>query len=379
MLFSIITPSLNQGRFIEETIKGVLSQEGDFSIEYIIVDGGSRDGTIETIKRYAGLVNGGRYPLRCRGVSLKWVSEADSGQSEAINKGFRMASGDIFSWVNADDMYVEGAFSKVKEFLEKHGGSDFVYGDGEIIDGEGRVIQPWRSRPYSLKLLRTHHFLYHEFSNYILQPAVFWRKGVFRGIGYIDETLHYSMDLEYWIRAGVHGLKFGYIKERLAKFRLGKGSKTSSSPTVFWPDCLEVFRRYNGIKGMSRFFAEFFYSIASANGFDVPASSRAFDEALRRWDSLGAKELMILTDEARAGRRVGLVKAANALFVRGEKERAVIAFRQASAEGPGVFLSPWSIAFFLKRLMGRTLSAKALRACDAGLKACWHILYNRRG
>src|SRR5678809_715869 len=107
---SIVTPSYNQAKFVGETIESVLSQEGNFEIEYSVMDGGSTDGSVDIIRRYADLVASGRWPVRCGGITMSWISERDAGQTAAINAGLRHATGDIFSYINSDDLYFSGAF-----------------------------------------------------------------------------------------------------------------------------------------------------------------------------------------------------------------------------------------------------------------------------
>src|SRR5262249_14817472 len=134
---SIVTPSYNQARFIGETVESVLSQEGDFEIEYFVMDGGSTDGSVEIIQRYADRVASGTWPCRCRGLTMSWVSERDEGQTEAINAGLRRATGGILSYINSDDLYFPGAFHRVVEAFAGDPAADFVYGDGDVIDEAG--------------------------------------------------------------------------------------------------------------------------------------------------------------------------------------------------------------------------------------------------
>ncbi|MEK6531630.1 MAG: glycosyltransferase family 2 protein [Deltaproteobacteria bacterium] len=378
-LFSVITPSLNQGQFIEETIKSVISQEGDFYIEYIIMDGGSSDNTLNIIKKYEGLLKNKGQGLRCRGVEFRWVSEKDNGQSDAINKGFKMAKGDIFAWINSDDAFYEGAFSIVHKHFLENPAHDIVYGNGAIIDEQGEVVQGWRSRRYDLKALKSYHFRWHEFSNYILQPTVFLRKGVFDKIGPLDETLHYAMDIEYWIRAGEHGLGLCHINKRLAKFRMTKGTKTSSSPTVFWEEQLEVFRRHNRDTKMRRFFAEYFYSLSIHNGFDIPAAKKEFNATLKRWACLPADELNGLNEEAGKGLQTGLLKIANEAFLKGERAKAEIAAGEAIMSAPLLRMHPLNMFFCVKKLLGRKVSLILSGIYRNALKTCWHMRYNTRG
>ena len=123
---SVVTPSLNQGHFIERTIRSVLDQG---EVEYVVVDGGSRDNTLDVLRAYAD--------------RLRWVSEADRGQGHAVNKGVRMTSGDVIGWLNSDDLYYAGALDPVREFFDAHPDVDVVYGDADHIDVEDRVVEPY--------------------------------------------------------------------------------------------------------------------------------------------------------------------------------------------------------------------------------------------
>ncbi len=128
MIISVVTPSYNQGIFIERTIRSVLDQSGDFSIEYFIADGGSTDDTIQIIKDYEFRVREGDYPVRCQGVKFGWVSEKDHGQADAVNKGIYATSGEIIAWINSDDIYYPNAFSTVATFFHNNPSALAVYG-----------------------------------------------------------------------------------------------------------------------------------------------------------------------------------------------------------------------------------------------------------
>ena len=164
-----------------------------------------------------------------------------------------------YSWINSDDMYFPGSFSVVLNHFSHNPDDDFVFGDGDVIDETGTLQWEWLSRPYDLKLLKSYHFLWNDFTNYIMQQATFWRRGVFDKIGLLDDSLHYTMDIEYWIRAGENGLRLTHIPRKLGKFRMISGTKSLSSDTVFWPENLEIFRRYNGAKAMKPFLTYFYF------------------------------------------------------------------------------------------------------------------------
>lgn len=198
---SVITPSYNQGKFIESTIKSVMDQNYD-SIEHIVVDGGSDDNTVEVLKRYP---------------HLKWVSEPDEGQTDAGNKGLRMATGDLIGWINSDDLYFPNIFSKISEIFEKNPDIYIIYGDCNWIDGDGRFIKKIKELPFSL-----HRLLFY---NYIVHPTIFVRKEVFEEIGYYRKDFEYSMDYEFLIRAA-RKYKIVHFPLFIAKMRLHPDCKT---------------------------------------------------------------------------------------------------------------------------------------------------------
>src|SRR3972149_1609071 len=185
---SIITPSYNQVQFIEETIQSVLAQ--DYArIEYIIVDGGSTDGSVEIIQKYAGQL-------------AWWISEKDQGHADALNKGFAHASGEIMAWLNSDDTYYPGAVSEAVAYLQAHPEVGMVYGDADLTDNSGRVIGRFASRPTDYKrLLRG--------SVHIPQATTFFRAALWRQIGPLDLSLFFAFDYNFWVQmAKVSRLKY---------------------------------------------------------------------------------------------------------------------------------------------------------------------------
>lgn len=202
---SIVTPSFNQGQFVERTILSVLNQDYT-NIEYIVMDGGSTDDTLGILEKYED--------------RLIWKSEPDKGQSDAINKGFQMATGEIFAWINSDDTYKAGAIGSAVEYLVEHPQVDMVYGDGHLIDEEDHLIGEFKSSPMDLRAC-----LYHGRIN-IFQPSVFFRKSVLERIGPLDEKLHITMDIDYWIRMAKQGLNMRHIERSLANLRWHRLAKT---------------------------------------------------------------------------------------------------------------------------------------------------------
>jgi len=202
---SIVTPSFNQGQFLEETILSVLNQDYP-NTEYIIIDAGSTDGTLVILKKYHHLI---------------WISEPDHGQTEAINKGFRLTTGDIITYLNSDDLLLPGAVSAVVNAFSKYPKADFIYGDFKVIDSKGNHILSRNTISYDRNVLIYGRAL-------IAQPASFFRRSLVTKIGYLDETYDFCMDLEFWIRAALNGAKFHHIDFPLAAQRLHPQSKTMS-------------------------------------------------------------------------------------------------------------------------------------------------------
>ncbi len=193
-LVSIVTPSLNQGAFIEETILCIKNQCYS-NIEHIIVDGGSTDNTLDIIKKYEGTYN------------MKWISEPDSGMYEAINKGIRKARGEILTYLNADDLYLHWTISVVVEYLNQHREVDLVYGDLINMNVETQRNTLWFYPKFSLSFLLKRGTLG--------QPTVFFRKSVVEKVGLFDESLKLVGDCEYWMRVGKQ-CKVSKIEEFLA-------------------------------------------------------------------------------------------------------------------------------------------------------------------
>ena len=212
MKISIVTPSYNQGSYIEQTIQSVISQEGDFELEYIVMDGGSTDNTLEILKKYEG--------------KLIWFSEKDNGQSDAVNKGFARSTGDIIGWINSDDIYEPGAFSRVLSVFKKAPKTKWVYGKCRIIDENNREIRRLITLYKNILLWRySYNMLLAE--NYISQMTVFFRREILDTVGYLDVNEHMVMDYDYWLRIGKR-YAAGVIHEYIADFRWHTESKSGS-------------------------------------------------------------------------------------------------------------------------------------------------------
>lgn len=209
---SIITPSLNQGEFIEKTILSILSQNYP-NLEYLVMDGGSSDNTLKILEKYI--------------ERIKWVSEPDKGQTHAINKGLRMTSGSIVGYLNADDLLMPGALWKVAETFTADPNVMWITGKCRIVNEENNEIRKSITK-YKNILLHLRSFPLLLMTNYISQPATFWRREALNEVGPLDENLHYVMDYEYWLRL-YSKYPPAFIPDYLASFKIHQKSKTTST------------------------------------------------------------------------------------------------------------------------------------------------------
>jgi glycosyltransferase involved in cell wall biosynthesis len=223
-LVSIVTPSFNQASFLEETMRSVLEQDYP-NIEYIVVDGGSTDGSVEIIRRYADRL-------------AWWISEADRGQTDAINKGFAQANGEIFAWLNSDDIYLPGAIRQAVSYLENHPEAGMVYGDADLIDEQGNLIGKFPARQTSYRRLRRGYV-------HIPQQAAFFRASLWRQVGPLDPTFYFAMDYDLWVRLARRA-PLHYHPELWANFRLHDTGKSVTSDERCWPEMVRVHRREGG-------------------------------------------------------------------------------------------------------------------------------------
>jgi glycosyltransferase involved in cell wall biosynthesis len=224
-LVSIVTPSFNQARYLESTIRSMLGQEYP-RLEYIIVDGGSTDGSVEVIKKYEGQL-------------AWWVSEKDRGQTDAINKGFLQAGGEIFAWLNSDDTYEPGAVGEAVRFLIEHPEVAMVYSDCNYIDEEGRVIGRFPAAQTDYRRLRQGYV-------HIPQQTMFFRAHYWKELGPLDPSFYFAMDYDLWTRIAARA-PLRYIPgQTWANFRLHGTGKTMAADDRCWPEMLRVHYRDGG-------------------------------------------------------------------------------------------------------------------------------------
>jgi len=224
-LVSIITPSFNQARYLEATINSVLGQDYP-RIEYIIVDGGSTDGSVDVIQKYAGRL-------------AWWVSEQDKGQTDAINKGFNRATGDILAWINSDDTYNPGAISQAVKYLLENPEVGLVYADCNFIDEEDRIIGKFNSAQTDLRRLREGYV-------HIPQQTMFFRAKYWQELGSLDPSFYFAMDYDLWTRIAARA-PFKYLAGKTwANFRLHTSGKTVAADDRCWPEMLRVHYRDGG-------------------------------------------------------------------------------------------------------------------------------------
>lgn len=225
---SVVTPSYNQAQFIAQTVDSVRQQQYPH-LEHLVIDGLSTDGTLDVLAGY--------------GDDVVVTSEKDSGQTEAINKGLRKAQGDVICWLNSDDYLLPGALQAVGEFFAAHPEVTWVTGDGVIVDAEGRPIQK-PVRTYKQVLRKFPPAVYLGLANSIVQPATFWRRSVHERIGYLDESLHYTMDYDWWMRLLSTG-RPGKIDRALCGFRIHDASKSGSLYEQMLDEDYQTFRRHS--------------------------------------------------------------------------------------------------------------------------------------
>jgi hypothetical protein len=214
----VVTPCLNTARFIRETLDSVAAQ-GD-GVEHIVVDGGSSDGTLDILRHARG--------------SIRLVIESGLRQAAAVNRGWRLAAGEILGWLNADDAYLPGAVDRAVSYLAQHPDADGVYGDCDYVDAEGALLRRYPAAAFDFQRMVT------TVDNPVPQPATFLRRTLLETVGGLDESLDYAMDLEYWLRIGATGGRLDYLPTPLARLRVHDAAKSIRGLDRFGEEILRV-------------------------------------------------------------------------------------------------------------------------------------------
>ncbi len=245
-LVSIVTPSFNMAQFLPAAVDSVLNQNYP-CIDYLVMDGGSTDGTLDLLQQRRGRLN--------------FVSAPDEGPADAIHKGFQSARGQILAWLNADDTYEPGAVQKAVEYLARHPEVDIVYGDGWWIDENGRPIKQYPSIPFDARVL--------ERDCFICQPAAFVRAQAYRKCP-LDPNLEASFDYDLWIRMAAHKLHFAYLPEHLANTRMHRGAQTLAERAIIFRASMALLRRHYGYVPFSWIFGYTAFRVDGRDQFFEP-------------------------------------------------------------------------------------------------------------
>jgi glycosyltransferase involved in cell wall biosynthesis len=214
---TIVTPSFNQAKFLEKTLRSVIEQDYP-DIEYLVVDGGSTDGSVEIIQKYAKRIHW-------------WVSEKDNGQADGINKGLRRAKGEIVAWLNSDDFYQPGAISNAVRALRENPDAGFVYGNLQVVNPAGETTNVLTYGDWKLKGLM-------EFK-IIGQPAVFMRREVLEKAGYLDVSFHFLLDHHLWLRMAMIAQP-RYVAQLWAGEHYHAGSKNAAQAAKFGAEAWRI-------------------------------------------------------------------------------------------------------------------------------------------
>jgi len=228
---SVVTPSFNQGDFIEDTILSVIGQ-GYPNLEYIVIDGGSTDNTIEVLKKY-------------QSHFAYWVSEKDNGQASAINRGFALATGDIYCWLNSDDMFLPGTLKFVSDRVNVNKAEVLIGNCIHVKEGTGIAIGSDVAADHC-----RHNILW---CGYILQPSSFWTKQVWKNAGPLDEKLKYMLDWDWFIRAKIANAEFKVVEKQLSIYRIHPAHKSSFGGVTRVNELRNIYRKYHLVKGEAIF------------------------------------------------------------------------------------------------------------------------------
>ncbi|MBS0319974.1 MAG: glycosyltransferase [Proteobacteria bacterium] len=223
MHIAVVTPSFNQAPFLEQALASV-AQELCAGDEHVVFDGGSSDGSLAILQRWA--------------TRIRYVSAPDGGQADAVNQGLRATTGDVVGWLNSDDFFYPGAFDAVRAAFAAHPDIDVVYGHADHVDIDGHPYEPYPTESFDFQRLTQTCF--------ICQPALFFRRRVIDQVGLLDVSLRYCLDYEYWLRLALAGRTFLYIDARLAASRMYPTNKTLGSRVAVHEEIVAMLRRRLG-------------------------------------------------------------------------------------------------------------------------------------
>jgi len=220
MKFSIVTPTYNSEKYLNETIQSVISQKGNFTIEYIIIDNYSEDNTINIIKKYQYMIQSKNYPITCKDIEIKYYQAKDNGMYDAINKGFLKAKGDIYAWINSDDIYLPGAFSVIRQIFIKYPEIKWLKGITSYINELSTIYKVGNLFLYDQFWIKMG--IYGKEAYFIQQDSVFWRAGLWKISGGIDTRFKKAGDYYLWIKFSNHTPLYS-VKAYISCFRKVKG------------------------------------------------------------------------------------------------------------------------------------------------------------
>jgi glycosyltransferase involved in cell wall biosynthesis len=227
---SIVSPSFNQAPFLDEAIESVRAQ-GYPNLEHIVMDGASSDGSAGILQEKLGPA----------WKHLKWRSQRDRGQSDALNQGFRLATGDVIGWLNSDDRYRSSCLQTIAGAFEQYPGIDILYGDYTVIDATGKRLNIRREIEYN------RFILFHYPTLCIPTPTAFFRRRIFDEGNWLDESLHYAMDHEFFARLASRGYRFKHLSALIADYRVHPASKSCSLPSTQIAESRAVMHRYSPV------------------------------------------------------------------------------------------------------------------------------------
>lgn len=220
---TVVTPSFNQGDYIEHTIKSVLDQQYS-ALEYIVIDGGSTDHTAAILQSYDDRL-------------AYWCSEPDGGQTDAINKGFARSTGDIMGWLNSDDVLLSNALWRIGEWFQKNPNTRVATGLRRIIDSNGAFVRN--------EMMWMPHRDVIRHGAFIAQETTYWHRSVWEDIGTLDDTLYFAMDYEYWQRMVAAGYHFDLIPAYVGGYRVHDDAKSTKATRIRQRELADIFQRYD--------------------------------------------------------------------------------------------------------------------------------------